>query len=282
MNSKKDTQPLLDNLVIASPCSIPWESMTGDNRTRCCGGCSRTVFNVSDMTKGEAESFLAENGTTECMTFYRRFDGTILTDDCPVGLRALRDRCKMVLNMVAGVAAFLISIPVALAQGDKVKPISNYVEFGTHTRGSIPRAQAPPGYTYSPNPAGGGVILRPVDGMVTGGKPMMLNPQQQHLPVAPNVAHPTQPATTPTTTPSSHTTTAAPGVVKLHAQETVFMSTAALELYKKGQAAASQGHKTLAEFYFEKALDQFDLQKKGDAKFRQQIEKSLREVQSAK
>ena len=81
-------ESLLDNLCIAAPCSISWEGMPGDNRKRECGGCSRSVFNISDMTKAEAERFLRENTEAPpCMIFYRRHDGTIMTDNCPVGLR---------------------------------------------------------------------------------------------------------------------------------------------------------------------------------------------------
>lgn len=41
------------------------------------------------------------------MQLYRRFDGTIITDDCPVGLRRIRDTWRRVKSVAAGAAAFL-------------------------------------------------------------------------------------------------------------------------------------------------------------------------------
>lgn len=96
---------LLDEIVVAAPCPVSWESMVGDNRVRLCAGCSRNVYNISAMTDKEAEEFLLKNGSTQCMQIYRRSDGKIMTDNCPRALRPLRDRCRLVMRIMSGIAA---------------------------------------------------------------------------------------------------------------------------------------------------------------------------------
>src|SRR3954465_5748427 len=79
--------PLLDRVFIASPCHASWEAMTGDERARFCQSCEKTVYNLSAMTSKDAEALLAEHGEKACVRFYRRADGTVMTSDCPVGVR---------------------------------------------------------------------------------------------------------------------------------------------------------------------------------------------------
>lgn len=78
------TSPL-NNIKIASPCSANWDEMSGDNRKRFCGECKLNVFNLSGMSQTEAENLLIESEGRVCVRFYRRQDGTVLTQDCPVG-----------------------------------------------------------------------------------------------------------------------------------------------------------------------------------------------------
>lgn len=78
----------LEEIKLAFPCNVPWESMQGNDRTRFCDQCRQNVFNLSDMTRAEAESFLEKTVGTECIQFYKRSDGTVITADCvprPVG-----------------------------------------------------------------------------------------------------------------------------------------------------------------------------------------------------
>lgn len=111
----------LEDLVIAAPCSISWDSMDGDERVRHCSVCAKNVYNVSDMTAKEAESFLKENGSSQCLRFYRRQDGTIMTDNCPVGLRKLRDRFRKISGLVASFAAsfFAFGLPARSQPAEK-------------------------------------------------------------------------------------------------------------------------------------------------------------------
>jgi hypothetical protein len=88
--------------------------MHGSEKVRFCTECNLNVYNLSGMTKIEAERLIAQREGRLCVRFYRRADGTILTDNCPVGLRALKRRLSRVANAVismllsfsAGVLAF--------------------------------------------------------------------------------------------------------------------------------------------------------------------------------
>jgi hypothetical protein len=96
---------LLDNVRVASPCSAKWEDMSGDERARFCGQCTKNVYNLSAMTRDEAEAFLRERTGEVCVRLYRRADGTVITSDCPVGVRRKRRRHLAVLAVGGGVLA---------------------------------------------------------------------------------------------------------------------------------------------------------------------------------
>jgi hypothetical protein len=57
---------------------------------RFCDGCQKRVYNLSALCQAEAEGLLRAHEGHLCVRYYRRHDGTILTADCPVGLRAAR------------------------------------------------------------------------------------------------------------------------------------------------------------------------------------------------
>jgi hypothetical protein len=100
---------LLDNLRVASPCHVSWEGMEGDERTRHCRHCRLNVYNVSGMSRQEAETLIREKEGRLCVRFYRRRDGTVLVDDCPVGLRKAR---RWLVARLAGVVAALALVPL--------------------------------------------------------------------------------------------------------------------------------------------------------------------------
>jgi len=93
--------PLLENIRIAAPCSARWEDMKGDDRVRFCASCEKNVYNLSAMPGEEAERLIAEKNGTACVRLYKRADGTVLTADCPVGVRKRRVR-RVVAGAVTG------------------------------------------------------------------------------------------------------------------------------------------------------------------------------------
>ncbi len=82
--------PLLDNVRVGTPCHESWDGMVGDERVRFCGGCMKNVYNLSAMSKREAEELIAAKEGDLCVRLYRRKDGTIISGDCPVGVRRQR------------------------------------------------------------------------------------------------------------------------------------------------------------------------------------------------
>lgn len=98
----------LDNIKVASPCSQDWDAMIGTERKRYCGECKLNVYNLSGMSRTEAENLLTNNEGRLCVRFYRRQDGTVLTQDCPVGWRALKLRMTKTATAFASLIFGLI------------------------------------------------------------------------------------------------------------------------------------------------------------------------------
>jgi hypothetical protein len=85
----------LNNIRIASPCSANWDEMYGNERMRFCGQCKLNVYNLSGMTREEAENLLANAEGRLCVRFYRRVDGTVITENCPVGWARVKQRARV-------------------------------------------------------------------------------------------------------------------------------------------------------------------------------------------
>jgi len=93
--------PVLDNLRVATPCRADWNQMTGDERTRHCGDCKKSVFNLSNLTREEAEALIVEKAGKLCARYYQRHDGTILLKDCSIGIGKQRKRRIVALGAFA-------------------------------------------------------------------------------------------------------------------------------------------------------------------------------------
>jgi hypothetical protein len=85
--------------------------MYGNDRVRFCGQCNLNVYNLSAMTREEAEDLIKNVEGRLCVRFYMRNDGTIITGNCPVGLKAFRRRISRFSTAVlATVLGFLANI----------------------------------------------------------------------------------------------------------------------------------------------------------------------------
>lgn len=101
----------LNNISVASPCSADWNAMYGDNRKRFCGDCKLNVYNLSGMTRDEAEALVTNAEGRLCVRFFQRTDGTVITVDCPVGWAKVKQRtriyatavCSMLIALFTGV-----------------------------------------------------------------------------------------------------------------------------------------------------------------------------------
>jgi hypothetical protein len=97
---------LIDSARIATPCPARWAEMEGDDRMRYCSLCKLNVYDVSEMTRDQADDLIRTTSGRLCMRLHMRADGRILTRDCPVGKSAIRKRLALV---IASGAAILIA-----------------------------------------------------------------------------------------------------------------------------------------------------------------------------
>ena len=118
---------LLDVIQIASPCPAAWDEMQGDQRARFCAQCKLNVYDLSTMTADEAEAFLQAREGRVCLRLYRRPDGTILTQDCPVGWRLAR---RKVVGLVTALGAFIGFVVSGLAQSQSREEQDSFVQAG--------------------------------------------------------------------------------------------------------------------------------------------------------
>lgn len=104
----------LNDIQVAKPCAASWDEMNGNDSIRFCSLCQLNVYNLSDLTKTEAEKLINQTEGRLCIKFYRRADGTVLTQDCPVGVRAFRKR-------VSKIAATAFSTLLSLLTGNSIE-----------------------------------------------------------------------------------------------------------------------------------------------------------------
>ena len=141
---QKRALPMLEQVRIASPCNASWTEMVGDDRSRYCGKCEKNVYNLSAMTREEAELLMLEKDGNLCVRLYRRTDGTVITEDCPVGVRKKRLRLVGVLAIGAGALATAAGFAASAGRpqmvqgamvamprtGDSAIPQQTYPEMG--------------------------------------------------------------------------------------------------------------------------------------------------------
>ncbi len=132
----------LDRVEIAAPCHADWDKMEGDDRARHCQDCRLNVYNLSDMSQKEAEELVRKNeGQRLCVRFYRRKDGTIITDNCPVGVRRLRNLAIAKWAALASAVSAMLYFPIAKAMS--FIGVENSLGILNGTRASIGDTVAP-------------------------------------------------------------------------------------------------------------------------------------------
>jgi hypothetical protein len=83
--------------------------MIGNKRQRHCGDCQLNVYNLSGMTRLEAENLLINSEGRLCVRFYRRADGSVLTKDCPVGWQGVKRRVSKTATAFASLIFAVLS-----------------------------------------------------------------------------------------------------------------------------------------------------------------------------
>ncbi|MEM1418454.1 MAG: hypothetical protein AAGH15_26400 [Myxococcota bacterium] len=95
-------RPELDIIDVKKPCKVSWAGMQGEGAVRHCGHCRKIVYDLSAMTRADAEELITLGEGDLCVRFRRRADGTLVTADCPPP----RSRGRRVRRLaMAGMAA---------------------------------------------------------------------------------------------------------------------------------------------------------------------------------
>lgn len=139
----------LDHLRVASPCAMDWNAMQGDDRKRYCGACNLNVYNLSGMTRYDAENLLRLSEGRLCVRYYQRMDGTILTTNCPVGWAKIKERVSIFAAAALSLVLSLFgTIFVVSMFGRRSQVVGSLVPVATPT----PRPVAVMGNIAMPTP----------------------------------------------------------------------------------------------------------------------------------
>ncbi|MEK7358227.1 MAG: hypothetical protein AAB250_17405 [Bdellovibrionota bacterium] len=161
--SNKARQFDLDKVRIASPCTMSWNEMKGDDRTRHCGACKLNVYNVAGLTKVEALELLTKSAAGErvCMRLMRRKDGTIITKDCPVGVSLARRAKLRLASLSASAVALALWFTSIKSQAQELEPEQTFVASRPEIMGKV--AMPPEHFEMM-----GGITAHPDESMIMG------------------------------------------------------------------------------------------------------------------
>lgn len=191
MSDSLNVRELMQQAQIAAPCSVSWDDMQGDDKTRFCGECKLNVLNAASMSDREVEAALSKSadGGLVCMQIYRRADGTFLTENCPVGLRRVRDRLRRAAAWFAGALSLLVSAGVSAApsKGNDVSSKKKDVwhstikgDCATQSNGVSQDGTGGPAPAVKPIRLAGRVAMPPNDKAVEVGKKALRDAQRSH------------------------------------------------------------------------------------------------------
>lgn len=99
---KRAIKNQIQSYFISTPCSVSWADMEVDANdrsnisTRFCGDCKLNVHNLSSLSDEEVVVLLDKKAAGErvCTYFYRKDDGTLVTDNCPKQIKQMRNRLQ--------------------------------------------------------------------------------------------------------------------------------------------------------------------------------------------
>ena len=103
--------------------------MHGNGRVRFCSLCQKNVYDLSALDSAAGQALVEEHEGSLCVRFYQRSDGTMLTTDCPLGVRRLTRRVAFWAAgmMVACFAACMVGF--AAVSGPTVKETGKKAGF---------------------------------------------------------------------------------------------------------------------------------------------------------
>jgi hypothetical protein len=155
----------LEQVRVTVPCQASWVAMRGDDRVRYCGRCEQHVYNLSGMSRADAEALLRQREGRLCVRYYRRPDGTVLTKNCQA-FAAARRRVAAGVGLAGAlfltVVAFFLATPrgsgrIAPAWAHEVEPFRTILQW--MDPGPTLMGECPPMPIFPP--PGGGVEAVP-------------------------------------------------------------------------------------------------------------------------
>ncbi len=118
----------LDNLNIATPCRADWERMDWEDeegRVRFCRTCEKNVYNISLMSRAEALDLIRAQEGQVCLRLSKRQDGTLITNDCPIGQSKRQTKRRFLTVIGAFLAALVPSVYGAVVMWKHNKPATS-------------------------------------------------------------------------------------------------------------------------------------------------------------
>lgn len=100
-------------------CRSSWDAMSGTERVRFCEECGLHVYHLSGLTRPEAEAVVQQVEGRTGLRYYRRKDGTWLTQDCPVGRQAFRRKAALTVGLAVATAIYILSQVVTSFRGTR-------------------------------------------------------------------------------------------------------------------------------------------------------------------
>lgn len=129
----------LKNLTIPSPCSTDWNSMKGNDQVRFCEHCDLSVFNLSAMTRHQAERLVTRSNGRLCVQFVSDPNGKPLFGEAGQKLYRISRRAS---RIAAGAFTAALSVSSAVANTSQN---SQGWQLGNSTAATISQSISHPG-----------------------------------------------------------------------------------------------------------------------------------------
>lgn len=147
----------LNVIDIPRPCPADWTAMHGNDQVRFCDHCKLNVYNLSEMTRPQAEKLLLEKEGHLCVRLYRRMDGTVITADCDGAWKLARKRLSRLVALSCAAVLGGIFAPFGLNDRTAMAAGVSDMPFPVKMVGKwIMQLQNPP-IAAPANPVAGGI-----------------------------------------------------------------------------------------------------------------------------
>jgi hypothetical protein len=105
----------LDRIQIPKPCSVGWEQMSGDDQIRFCNECNKRVYNLSAMTRRQAEALIEALHGRLCARITRREDGAIVVASDPILDTVKLHHIRRASPIASAVVSAMMAVSPAIA-----------------------------------------------------------------------------------------------------------------------------------------------------------------------